>query len=66
LRRIIEEHAAHLIGDAEFKARVDTRIDALESDLELRKAAAMRWRAAFASALVGLLVAVFSFALGRL
>jgi hypothetical protein len=66
LRRIVDDHARHLIGDAEFRARVDARIDALEGDLEGRKAAALRWRAAFASSLVGLLVAVFSFALGRL
>lgn len=66
LRRIVDDHAKHLIGDAEFKARVDARIDALENDLATRKAAAMKWRAAFVSALVGLLVSVVSFALARL
>lgn len=54
IRRVLDEHVRHLVTDAEFRGRIDTRLDAVESRLRF-------WRTVGGSALVGVALAFVGF-----
>ena len=70
IRAALEAHDEHRISDATFRAQIEGRVDAVEASLLAAREAARAWRSravgAGLSAMVGLLVAVASFALGKL